>query len=108
MDGDDVLDEHVAARAIESHTNLGTILGIPVGRDVDRILHIEERWHLTRRHQTHGVLIEQAVSLDRRDGAERAAAEIQLTPDDIREIDEARLDVRGARLSDASQRLIDR
>ena len=37
-----------------------------------------------------------------------AAADIDLTPDDLREIDEARLEAQGARYSEANQRMIDR
>jgi len=37
-----------------------------------------------------------------------AAAEIELTPDDLREIDAAQIQAQGARYSDANQRMIDR
>jgi len=37
-----------------------------------------------------------------------AAAEIELTPDDLREIDAAQIEAQGARYSDANQRMIDR
>jgi len=37
-----------------------------------------------------------------------AAAEIELTPDDMREIDAAQIEAHGARYSDANQRMIDR
>ncbi len=37
-----------------------------------------------------------------------AAADIELTPDDFREIDEAQIDAQGARYSEANQRMIDR
>ena len=37
-----------------------------------------------------------------------AAAEIELTPDDMREIDAAQIEAQGARYSDANQRMIDR
>jgi aryl-alcohol dehydrogenase-like predicted oxidoreductase len=37
-----------------------------------------------------------------------AAAEIELTPDDLREIDSAQLEAHGARYSEAHQRMIDR
>ena len=37
-----------------------------------------------------------------------AAADVELTDDDLREIDEAQLEARGARYSEANQRLIDR
>jgi aryl-alcohol dehydrogenase-like predicted oxidoreductase len=37
-----------------------------------------------------------------------AAADIELTPDDLREIDEAQIEAQGARYSEANQRLIDR
>jgi aryl-alcohol dehydrogenase-like predicted oxidoreductase len=37
-----------------------------------------------------------------------AAADVELTEDDLREIDEAQLEARGARYSEANQRLIDR
>ena len=37
-----------------------------------------------------------------------AAAEIKLTPDDLREIDAAQIEAQGARYSDANQRMIDR
>jgi aryl-alcohol dehydrogenase-like predicted oxidoreductase len=37
-----------------------------------------------------------------------AAADIELTPDDLREIDEAHIDAQGARYSEANQRMIDR
>jgi aryl-alcohol dehydrogenase-like predicted oxidoreductase len=37
-----------------------------------------------------------------------AAAGIELTPEDLREIDEAQLDAKGARYSEANQRMIDR
>jgi len=37
-----------------------------------------------------------------------AAAEIELTPDDLREIDVAQIEAQGARYSDANQRMIDR
>jgi aryl-alcohol dehydrogenase-like predicted oxidoreductase len=37
-----------------------------------------------------------------------AAADIELTPDDLREIEEAQIDAQGARYSEANQRMIDR
>ena len=37
-----------------------------------------------------------------------AAAEIELTPDDLREIDAAQIEAQGARYSEANQRMIDR
>jgi aryl-alcohol dehydrogenase-like predicted oxidoreductase len=37
-----------------------------------------------------------------------AAADVELTPDDLREIDEAQIDAQGARYSEANQRMIDR
>jgi aryl-alcohol dehydrogenase-like predicted oxidoreductase len=37
-----------------------------------------------------------------------AAVDVELTPDDLREIDEAQIDAQGARYSEANQRLIDR
>jgi aryl-alcohol dehydrogenase-like predicted oxidoreductase len=37
-----------------------------------------------------------------------AAIDVELTPDDLREIDEAQIDAEGARYSEANQRLIDR
>ena len=37
-----------------------------------------------------------------------AAADIELTPDDLREIEGAHIDARGARYSEANQRMIDR
>jgi aryl-alcohol dehydrogenase-like predicted oxidoreductase len=37
-----------------------------------------------------------------------AAADLELTPDDLREIDEAQIDAHGARYSEAHQRMIDR
>ena len=37
-----------------------------------------------------------------------AAADIELTPDDVREIDEAQIEAQGARYSEANQRMIDR
>jgi len=37
-----------------------------------------------------------------------AAADIELTPDDLREIESAQIEARGARYSDANQRMIDR
>jgi aryl-alcohol dehydrogenase-like predicted oxidoreductase len=37
-----------------------------------------------------------------------AAAGIELTPEDLREFDEAQLDAKGARYSEANQRMIDR
>jgi len=37
-----------------------------------------------------------------------AAAEIELTPDDLREIESARIEAQGARYSEANQRMIDR
>jgi aryl-alcohol dehydrogenase-like predicted oxidoreductase len=37
-----------------------------------------------------------------------AAAEIELTPDDLRELDEAQIEAQGARYSEANQRMIDR
>jgi aryl-alcohol dehydrogenase-like predicted oxidoreductase len=37
-----------------------------------------------------------------------AAADLELSPDELREIDEARIEAQGARYSDANQRMIDR
>jgi aryl-alcohol dehydrogenase-like predicted oxidoreductase len=37
-----------------------------------------------------------------------AAVDVELTPDDLREIEEARIDAQGARYSEANQRMIDR
>jgi aryl-alcohol dehydrogenase-like predicted oxidoreductase len=37
-----------------------------------------------------------------------AAADIQLTPDDLRELDDAQIEAQGARYSEANQRMIDR
>ena len=37
-----------------------------------------------------------------------AAAELELTSDDVREIDEAQIEAQGARYSEANQRMIDR
>ena len=37
-----------------------------------------------------------------------AAADLQLTEEDLREIDEAQLEAQGARYSEANQRMIDR
>jgi aryl-alcohol dehydrogenase-like predicted oxidoreductase len=37
-----------------------------------------------------------------------AAADIELTPDDLRELDETRIEAQGARYSEANQRMIDR
>jgi aryl-alcohol dehydrogenase-like predicted oxidoreductase len=37
-----------------------------------------------------------------------AAADVELTDDDLREIDEAQLEAQGARYSEASQRMVDR
>jgi aryl-alcohol dehydrogenase-like predicted oxidoreductase len=37
-----------------------------------------------------------------------AAADVELTPDDLREIEEAEIDAQGARYSEANQRMIDR
>ncbi len=37
-----------------------------------------------------------------------AAADLELTPDDLREIEEAQIDAQGARYSEANQRMIDR
>ena len=37
-----------------------------------------------------------------------AAADLELTPDDLREIEDAQLTARGARYSERSQRMIDR
>src|SRR5262249_8692558 len=37
-----------------------------------------------------------------------AAADLELTADDLREIDETRIEAQGARYSDANQRMIDR
>ena len=37
-----------------------------------------------------------------------AAVELQLTPDDLREIEEAQIEAHGARYLEANQRMIDR
>jgi len=37
-----------------------------------------------------------------------AAADLELTPEEFREIDEAQIEAQGARYSDANQRMIDR
>jgi aryl-alcohol dehydrogenase-like predicted oxidoreductase len=37
-----------------------------------------------------------------------AAADVELTEDDLREIEEAQLEARGARYSEANQRMVDR
>ena len=37
-----------------------------------------------------------------------AAAEVELTPEDLREIDDAQIDAEGARYAEANQRMIDR
>jgi aryl-alcohol dehydrogenase-like predicted oxidoreductase len=37
-----------------------------------------------------------------------AAAELELLPDDLRELDEAQIEAKGARYSEANQRMIDR
>jgi diketogulonate reductase-like aldo/keto reductase len=37
-----------------------------------------------------------------------AATDVELTPDDLREIEEAQLDAHGERYSEADQRMIDR
>jgi hypothetical protein len=39
---------------------------------------------------------------------ELAAADLELMPDELREIDEAQIEALGARYSDANQRMIDR
>ena len=77
MNRDDVLDQHVAAGAVEGHADLGRrVLGFC---DVDMlvgILDVEERRHLRHADEAHRVLIEQAVAPHRGGGSERAAAEI--------------------------------
>ena len=73
---DDVVDQHVAARAVEGHAGLRRGVLRLLLRHVDRALHVEEGRNLRRRHQAHRVLIEQAVAADGAGGAERAAAEI--------------------------------
>jgi aryl-alcohol dehydrogenase-like predicted oxidoreductase len=37
-----------------------------------------------------------------------AAADLELTPDELREIDEVRIEAQGARYSETNQRMIDR
>ena len=37
-----------------------------------------------------------------------AAAEVELTPDDLREIEDAQIEAQGARYAEANQRMIDR
>jgi hypothetical protein len=37
-----------------------------------------------------------------------AAADVELTPEDLREIEDARIEARGARYAEANQRMIDR
>ena len=76
VDGDDVLDEHVAARAVERDASTGSRIRLPPAGDVHRVVDVEERRDLTRGNQSHRVLIETAVALHGRRRAKRSTAEI--------------------------------
>jgi pyridoxine 4-dehydrogenase len=83
---------------------------------VELLTRIAERKHATPAQIALAWLLEQKAWIAPIPGTTKvhrleeniAAADIELTPDDLREIDEAQLDAQGARYSEANQRMIDR
>src|SRR5687767_9568337 len=58
VDGDDVLDQHIAPGAVERDADVRTGVAILGLRHVGRAVDIEERRHFARRDQSHRILIE--------------------------------------------------